>query len=198
MWFPRSMSESLVDPEDGAFSPEATQAMATVLQSWIRSSRAFQRSGVYPLHSTVVDVTLDRVSYALLRELAHGGPRRLGDLAQATSMTASHASRTVDSLVRRGLVARTVPDGDRRVTVLDVTEVGHQVGREIERRFLALLSQRFTSFDEADLIAFGALFHRFADVLVRWSEEVGEAVAGPDTAPERRVGIGRHEHVDAQ
>ncbi|MGN5236460.1 MULTISPECIES: MarR family transcriptional regulator [unclassified Rhodococcus (in: high G+C Gram-positive bacteria)] len=114
-------------------------------------------------------VRLDRPAFSMLRELDQRGPRRLGDLASATNLGVSHASRQVENLVREGLVERTVPTGDRRVTILAVTPEGSNAVCKIEEQFRGLITDRLSSFDEQEIIDFATLFQRFAGELVLWS-----------------------------
>lgn len=150
--------------------PDRESAVIGVLDAWVRSARAFAAAGVYPVPTGVDGVRLDRPAYTMLRELDQRGPRRLGDLAQASNLGVSHASRLVEGLVRDGLVERTVPTADRRVTILAVTPVGQAAAERIETRFRRLLTDRLQSFDEQSAIDFATMFQRFADGLVAWSD----------------------------
>jgi DNA-binding MarR family transcriptional regulator len=144
-------------------------AVAGVLDAWVRAARAFAAAGVYPVATGIPGVQLDRPAYTMLRELDQRGPRRLGDLASASNLGVSHASRLVEGLVREGLVERTIPTGDRRVTILAVTPEGSRVASKVERQFRGLITDRLAGFDEREIIDFATLFQRFAGELVTWS-----------------------------
>lgn len=165
--------------------PEASadEAIAHILSAWIRSERAFQRSHVWPIETPIKGVSLDRVDYAIFRELFHGGPRRLSDLAKLTNMSGSHASRVVDTLVRCNLLSRTTPDGDRRVTIIDLSPDGRALISDIEGRFLELVRARISAFSSSDISKFAELFGRFADQVVEWVGDIAEVGLGkPDSA----------------
>lgn len=149
-------------------------AVSGVLDSWVRATRAFSTAGVYPVDTGIPGARLDRPSHAMLRELVQRGPRRLGDLALASNLGVSHASRLVAVLVRHGLVERTIPEDDRRVTILNATPAGHRVGKRIERQFLGLINQRMACFDEREAVEFATHFKRFADQMVVWSADAEE------------------------
>jgi|GEM_PF-2681004 len=152
-------------------------AVGGVLDAWVRAARAFGAAGVYPVETGVPGVRLDRPAYTMLRELNQRGPRRLGDLAMASSLGVSHASRLVESLVRDGLVERTIPTDDRRVTILAVTSEGNRAAGLIEQRFCGLIADRLRGFGEDEAINFATLFQRFADQLVTWADTTATSVA---------------------
>ncbi len=60
---------------------------------------------------------------ATLQSIANGATG-VGDVARACLTHVSNASRTVDSLVRDGLVDRSVDPRDRRAVVLELTDAG--------------------------------------------------------------------------
>jgi len=145
-------------------------AVAGVLDAWVRAARAFAAAGVYPVDTGIPGVRLERPAYTMLRELDQHGPRRLGDLAMASNLGVSHASRLVEGLVRDGLVERTVPADDRRVTILAATPSGKQAARRIEQQFHGLITARLGDFLDQEVLDFAMLFQRFADELVEWSD----------------------------
>lgn len=149
----------------------ASRGIVRIWDAWTRSSRAFQRSRVWPIAMPHRGVSFDRVDYVILRELIHGGPRRLCDLAEATKLRTPHASRVVDSLVRSGTLCRTVPEDDRRVTIIDLSPAGRDLGKDIEIDMLGLVRERLAHFEESDILKFAELFSRFADEVVGWADE---------------------------
>jgi DNA-binding MarR family transcriptional regulator len=60
----------------------------------------------------------------VLLELDDSGPTSLVSLAEALRLDKSTVSRTIDTLVSRGLVDRISNSGDRRYVVLDLTDAG--------------------------------------------------------------------------
>jgi DNA-binding MarR family transcriptional regulator len=78
-----------------------------------------------------------------LRVLRRHGPMRLSALSDHLHIAARSATEVVDGLEARGLVARRADPGDRRATLVEVTEHGASVldairaarGTEAERAF---------------------------------------------------------------
>ena len=74
------------------------------------------------------------------------GELNVHQVAEGMGLSASHASRIVDSLVRTGLLDRRTMDSDRRTQLLTLTPAGqekwqlaHQLLAECEKRLLAHL-----------------------------------------------------------
>ena len=61
-------------------------------------------------------------------------PRPMGELAKFLACDNSNVTGIVDRLEERGLVARRPAEHARRVKLIVLTEEGHRVRREIERR----------------------------------------------------------------
>ena len=61
-------------------------------------------------------------------------PRPMGELAKFLACDNSNVTSIVDRLEERGLVERKPAEHDRRVKLLVLTDEGHRVRREIERR----------------------------------------------------------------
>jgi MarR family transcriptional regulator, organic hydroperoxide resistance regulator len=61
-------------------------------------------------------------------------PRPMGDLAKFLACDNSNVTAIVDKLERRGFVERQPAEHDRRVKLIVLTDEGHRVRREIERR----------------------------------------------------------------
>jgi DNA-binding MarR family transcriptional regulator len=64
---------------------------------------------------------------------------QIGELAADLDLTPATVSATVDSLVKRGLVERRAPQGDRRTVPLDITEAGRAAARRARQRQAAAL-----------------------------------------------------------
>ncbi len=67
----------------------------------------------------------------VLMELAKTDNISLNQLAQQLSVDKSAASRTVETLVAKEFVRRSIPREDRRTTMLGLTKTGTQVCRQI-------------------------------------------------------------------
>ena len=69
-----------------------------------------------------------------LKALGQRGPIPMSELAGALQCDTSNVTGIVDRLEDRGLVARRAAADDRRVKLLDLTEHGAEVARELGRR----------------------------------------------------------------
>ena len=85
-----------------------------------------------------------------LSVLVFGGPRSLGELAEAEQVRPPTMSRIVTSLVRSGLVRRR-PTDDKRRFQLEPTAKGTRILREGRQRRVELLAQVLQAFDPQEL-----------------------------------------------
>ena len=85
-----------------------------------------------------------------LSVLVFGGPRSLGELAEAEQVRPPTMSRIVTSLVRLGLVRRR-PTDDKRRFQLEPTAKGTRILREGRQRRVELLAQVLQAFDPQEL-----------------------------------------------
>jgi len=89
--------------------------------------------------------------FSALATLARSGPLALGALAEAESVAPPSMTRTVESLVGKGLVCRRRVPGDARVTEAELTETGEQLVAQVRRVRRAWLFSRLESLDEHEL-----------------------------------------------
>lgn len=85
--------------------------------------------------SVVAEMDLTPVQ-ALVLQLAET-PIRMGTLAERVHCQASHITNVVDTLERRGWIARTADPTDRRALMVVRTQAGTNVGHQIEERLAA-------------------------------------------------------------
>jgi DNA-binding MarR family transcriptional regulator len=111
----------------------ASPSLATV-RSFRRSLRRLER---------LLSLLLERqdccsgLSYAQchpMLELEELGQATLGELAQRLQLDKSTMSRSVDSLVRQGMLQRTTHPEDRRFVLVSLTAEGKKQCREINRK----------------------------------------------------------------
>ena len=96
----------------GGSTPEALAARFTaVVHTWI-SEGATERT--------------DRARRKLLSSIANNEPATLNDVAQSIGRGAPAVSRSVDALVRSGLVERTQDPNNRRRLALRLTQQGRE------------------------------------------------------------------------
>ena len=94
---------------------------------------------------------LSAAQLSALSVLVYGGPQTMGSLAAAEQLQLPTVSRTVNELVRQGLVRRSNGLLDRRVTDLVVTEAGRSLLEAGRNRRLARLVAALGEASAADL-----------------------------------------------
>jgi DNA-binding MarR family transcriptional regulator len=98
------------------------------------------------------DVTPSQVR--AIRVLSTHGGVRSSELAQHLRIAPRSATEVVDALVAKGLVERSPDPGDRRATLVSLTEHGRELSEEV-RRARGVESEklfgRLTKTDRADL-----------------------------------------------
>ena len=155
--------------------------MSSILRSWNRSSQLYSQQRVFTTCQRLADSPLrDRSQRYVLERIVEEGPVRLNDVAEATGMTPSNASKIVEVLVQVGAVERTVPAGDRRVTLLAATQAGRDLIVRLEDVDLSFLSDRLEVFADDEVATLAVLLGRFAQVVEEWSSDPGALSAGVD------------------
>lgn len=92
--------------------------------------RIFERElGIQNQSSCCCGVTITQCH--TLMELDNKDGITLNELAERLNLDKSTVSRTVDSLVRSGLIIRTIPDENRRTTILTLSKEGINVCKTI-------------------------------------------------------------------
>ena len=122
--------------------------------------------------------------YQTLRTVGASGPIRLGDLAAATAMTPGNASKIVAELVEAGLVTRTVPRTDRRVTLIELTEDGRTAVTRLDDIGRAMLNERLSEFSPAEVDSLAELLVRLADATTGWLRTLDSSEGRLDEAAE--------------
>lgn len=81
----------------------------------------------------------------VLRSLSRSGPVSSADLSRELCVTPSNITGIIDRLEKKGLVQRTRKEGDRRVSLIQLTEAGEHLSRglpdPIESRLISGLSE---------------------------------------------------------
>ncbi len=128
---------------------------------------------VRTVRTTDVAMGLSPARASALSVLVFGGPRTVGQLADAEGVRSPTMTRLVNSLEADGLVRRQAGDADRRVVVIEATPQARRLLRAGRRRRVALLDALLADLADADL-----------DILDRAAALIEAAVAahlGPAT-----------------
>lgn len=101
---------------------------------------------------------LERPAYMLLSRIAVDGPFRLSALATEVALDLSTVSRQVGALETAGLVRRATDPTDRRASLVEVTELGHEVFEENRARWIATWRELLAGWTPEERQIFAALF----------------------------------------
>jgi DNA-binding MarR family transcriptional regulator len=113
------------------------------------------------------------------------GPARVGQLAEEARVHVSVMSRTVSSLERAGLVARTADPVDGRAQLLELTPAGSAALDQGRSWVTDYLSVRLAAWDADDLRQLNVLLRRVIDDLTAPpSDGLPESLPHPITSQE--------------
>jgi DNA-binding MarR family transcriptional regulator len=119
-------------------SAELATQLRLALGRLTREMRRTSAAGITPSQLSAL-VNLDEL-----------GPLRLGDLAAREGVTPSTTSRTVDALVRQGLVERGTDPEDGRASVVTATEPGRELLASLRTRRDAVLAEAVQALSASD------------------------------------------------
>lgn len=111
--------------------------------------------------------------FHLLKILALNGGYQVGQLAGYLGVSAAAASKTVDKLVRLGLVARSASKGDRRVRVLSPSPKGRRLVQKYERTKAERLAPVLEEFSAKEVDQLADLLERFSVRMIRQEDPAG-------------------------
>ena len=104
--------------------------------------------------------------FSALASLDSHGTLTLGELSELERVTPPSMNRTVNALVRAGLVSRQAASDDRRKVGLALTDAGSALLRETRKRRDAWIAQRFLTLSPEQrqtLVAATAIMKELAD-----------------------------------
>jgi len=110
------------------------------------------------------DHGLDLLAFRLMLHVREEGAR-VGDLARKVVAQASHTSRALAVLERRGWITRRPTPQDRRVTVVHPTPEGLRASLAMRERLRGELALRVEGWSETELATATALIRRLAAAL---------------------------------
>jgi DNA-binding MarR family transcriptional regulator len=111
-------------------------------------------------------VPIEPSGYVVLRTLDERGPLPVTLLARTLGLDASTVSRQVAGLVRDGVLVRSEDAGDRRVSLVALSEMGRESLQRIREARYAVFATVLDSWSEEDRAALAPLLDRLASDLV--------------------------------
>ncbi len=149
---------------------------------WIRIWRGAGGSGLREYLFGTGPEAIELSQVHILALLNTRGATRMRELADSLGVDPSTATRTVDRLVRSGLVARQVSTDDKRVVEVVPTGAGRERYRRHRLRRRELMAHMLGAFDEHEQEQLADFLERFvaaADQFVEQRRAVDDAVVRP-------------------
>ncbi|MCL4437911.1 MAG: MarR family transcriptional regulator [Candidatus Thermoplasmatota archaeon] len=87
------------------------------------------------------------------------------ELADLMSVSKPTVSSIVDTLVRKGLVTREIPDSDRRKTTLRLTEAGENLVRSIREEAVASFSKMLDQLSDEEVDSLNSILKKIRSYL---------------------------------
>ena len=109
----------------------------------------------------------------LIHELAEEGPQIMATLRDRLGVSARTITVLVDGLERDGFATRVPHPGDRRATLVELTDKGHAAHRAVYAAHADRAAALFATLDPHDQQALLGLLHRLLDALAATSTAEG-------------------------
>ena len=154
-------------------------------------TKVMRRSNAIHVSTASGEVALERSSYGILCLLADEGPQRLGSIASAFHLDPSTVTRQAQAVVKLGRAAKKTDPGDRRATLLSLSDFGERSireARDFRRHAVDLLLSQWPA---EDVEAFGRLLTKFNQTIDSWEDG-----AVPDSIIEHPLGEAGRPHKD--
>jgi DNA-binding MarR family transcriptional regulator len=127
--------------------------------------------------TTAAGVQLDRTAVVILRQLSPSGAMRIGELANALRVDASHITRQVQKLMRTGYVERIPDPSDNRAQIVALTSSGRTAAAQVTAQARQGMAAALAHWAPSDRYQFATLLNRaLADLAVHGEPD---APAGP-------------------
>lgn len=105
---------------------------------------------------------LRAIELYVLLYVAQKGSQKMSELAQAFSMTKSNITFLIDSLEQKGFVMRSRSSEDRRVIMIELTQKGQQIYKQILSDFSKLIDKVTSQIPSQDLVVMADGFERLS------------------------------------
>ncbi|MYT30419.1 MULTISPECIES: MarR family transcriptional regulator [unclassified Streptomyces] len=119
------------------------------------------RTQLYQRLTEGLGEAVDEVTYPVLSGLARTGPCSAADLAGEVGLDRSGVTRRATRLEAAGLLRREPDPGDRRATLLALTEAGQQTVDTTRHRLAAHIEASLASWPPGEARAFARHLQRF-------------------------------------
>ncbi|QET01327.1 MarR family transcriptional regulator [Cupriavidus pauculus] len=117
----------------------------------------------YSVEQEVSDLDITHPQASCLMMLAKGAARTVTDLGRELGTDAGSVTRLLSRLEKRGLIARTRRDDDRRVVDLSLTSEGEALVGKLPAIYCGVLRRHFEGFTTAEIETLRGLLQRVID-----------------------------------
>lgn len=108
---------------------------------------------------------LDRSAFRLLAELDERGPMGINDLVDKFQLDKSTVSRQAAALISKGFICRVSAPKDGRISLLEVTPIGHDKFHEVRKARKALYRELLADWPEKNC-------KQFAEYLMQLNQSI--------------------------
>jgi len=151
-----------------------SDAGAQVIEAFLGSTLVFSRAVNALVDERVLEQAGgDRLtpSQVTVLRLVEQSARTVGELADLLRVSNAAASKTIDRMVRRGLIARREGVNDRRSTEVDLAEAGRRLLAEYESARSDMLARTFGQVPQQQLRRAARLLDRLSNTLMNHSPD---------------------------
>ena len=128
-----------------------------------------------------------RMEWRMVAALQEDGSMSLSALVHRTQIDQARVSRAVDRLAEKGLVRRIRDGADRRRALIELTDDGHRLYRELFPELVAINQRIMSALDESEALALEGYLQR----LTARAREILDSGGGVDVRTHRRLGGSR-------
>jgi DNA-binding MarR family transcriptional regulator len=147
-----------------------TELVASIEHALLLVVRRANLPRTHELFARKAGVNLERGALVVLARLDEFGSIRPSELARILGVEPSTATRHVQDLQRRQLVAKHPDPSDGRSCVVELTAEGRTTLGRYRAARLALFEEMFAGWDRAEMAGLADGLERFVDDLVRLTD----------------------------
>lgn len=126
----------------------------------------------------VKNIGLSNPQCLVLKAVGANGPSSLASLSRHLNVTPANMTGLVDRLEKKGLIKRTRKPGDRRVTIVELTEGGRHLSQSVPDPIEKKLISGLKGASAAELQQITEAFQKVVDLLD--AKDVADAPLDPD------------------
>ena len=139
--------------------------LEAVIQNIVSSIRRLVRAVYIDSQNMSKKYGLTGPQCSVLRTLVNDGPMSSADLSRMLYVTPSNITGIIDRLEKKDLVERIKKQGDRRVTLITLTESGQQLGSSIPDPIINLFISELNDLEPEHLKSLDLAMNQVLDLV---------------------------------